>query len=160
MGFAPSDDDAGSGSGSPPAGGFCATPASDGSDADPDATAPKRSMEEPAPLPATKRWRSSRLHDDSRQGNSWELDPEIKDSMQWQKPLLDYFHIYRKMMFLGYLLLRPITHEALLCGNLTEHYGFEASDCVARYIGGWRHASTSSCVLLSCMCFFLVASIA
>ena len=55
------------------------------------------------------------------------LDPLIIPGMcTWQRPLLRILRPLRKFMWLKFYLARPLTHDALLCGNLTEHYGFKA----------------------------------
>ncbi len=58
----------------------------------------------------------------------FELDPPVIHSMgSWQVPLLSFLRPLRHGMMLFFWLLRPMTHDAFLCGNLTEHYGFEVS---------------------------------
>jgi hypothetical protein len=57
----------------------------------------------------------------------WSLEPPVREQLKtWQGPLLKALAHVRYVMFTTCLLLRPLTHDALLCGNITEHYGFEA----------------------------------
>ena len=55
------------------------------------------------------------------------LDPLVLRGLQsWQRPLLAGLRWLRKIRFDGHTLLRPMTHDALMCGNITEFYGFKA----------------------------------
>ena len=86
----------------------------------------------PPPRPQSRsRSRSPRLaeRDPSplQVGIPWPLFPAIYNSMKgWQQPLVELLQPVREEMYKNFLLLRPMTHDSLLSGNLTEHYAFKA----------------------------------
>jgi hypothetical protein len=84
------------------------------------------------PKASTRRSRSrsprrTGLLDTVASGIAWLVSPVPRKSMaHWANPIVDVMAHVREDRHKNYLLLRPLSHDALLCGAIVEHYGLEA----------------------------------
>ena len=65
----------------------------------------------------------------------WDLVPPVAEGRQfgWLQTISRLLLPWRTHMFTNYWLLRPLTHDAILCGNLTELQSFKASSNFPHY---------------------------